>query len=61
MLWPISNATSRARLYCSTVSWEPAKISGSFPSHDPQAVLNSLQGVLGFEQNTVFGRLIVLR
>ena len=37
------------------------RISGSFPSHDPQAVLNSLQGVLGFEQHTVFGRLIVLR
>ena len=37
------------------------RISGSFPSHDPQAVLNSLQGVLGFEQHTVVGRLIVLR
>ena len=37
------------------------RISGSFPSHDPQAVLNSLQGVLGFEQHTVFGRLIALR
>ena len=37
------------------------RISGSFPSHDPRAVLNSLQGVLGFEQHTVFGRLIVLR
>ena len=36
------------------------KISGSFPSQDPQAVLNSLQGVLGFEQHNVFG-LIVLR
>ena len=36
------------------------RISGSFPSHDPQAVLNSLQGVLGFEQHRVFG-LIVLR
>ena len=29
-------------------------------SQDPQAVLNSLQGVLGFEQHNVFG-LIVLR
>jgi len=36
------------------------RISGSFPSQDPQAVLNSLQGVLGFEQHSVFG-LIVLR
>ena len=36
------------------------RISGSFPSKDPQAVLNSLQGVLGFEQHSVFG-LIVLR
>lgn len=36
------------------------KISGSFPSQDPLAVLNSLQGVLGFEQHSVFG-LIVLR
>lgn len=36
------------------------RISGSFPSHDPQAVLNSLQGVLGFEQHRVLG-LIVLR
>ena len=37
------------------------RISGSFPSRDPQAVLNSLQGVLGFEQHNLFGRLIVLR
>ena len=36
------------------------RISGSFPSKDPQAVLNSLQGVLGFEQHSAFG-LIVLR
>ena len=36
------------------------RISGSFPSKDPQAVLNSLQGVLGFEQHKMFG-LIVLR
>ena len=37
------------------------RISGSFPSQDPQAVLDSLQGVLGFEQHQVLGRLIVLR
>lgn len=36
------------------------RISGSFPSQDPQAVINSLQGVLGFEQHTLFGRVIVL-
>lgn len=37
------------------------KVSGSFPSKDPQAVLNSLQGVLGFEQHRVLGRLIILQ
>ncbi|KQB53128.1 sugar ABC transporter substrate-binding protein [Pseudomonas endophytica] len=37
------------------------RISGSFPSQDPQAVINSLQGVLGFEQHNAFGRVIVLR
>jgi transmembrane sensor len=37
------------------------RISGSFPSKDPQAVLSSLQGVLGFEQHNVMGRLIILR
>ncbi len=37
------------------------RISGSFPNSDPQAVLNSLSGVLGFEQHKVLGRLIVLR
>ncbi|VVM59959.1 hypothetical protein PS662_01258 [Pseudomonas fluorescens] len=36
------------------------RVSGSFPGKDPQAVLNSLQGVMGFEQHTV-GRLIILR
>lgn len=36
------------------------RISGSFPSHDPQAVLASLQGLLGFEQNRL-GSLIILR
>ncbi|MFJ2465304.1 FecR family protein [Pseudomonas sp. NPDC087615] len=37
------------------------KVSGSFPSRDPQAVLSSLQGVLGFEQHQVLGQLIILR
>ena len=37
------------------------RVSGSFPSKDPQAVLSSLQGVLGFEQTQVFGHLIFLR
>jgi transmembrane sensor len=37
------------------------RVSGSFPSKDPQAVLNSLQGVLEFEQHQVLGRLIILR
>ncbi|MBC2691205.1 FecR domain-containing protein [Pseudomonas kielensis] len=36
------------------------RISGSFPSHDPQAVLASLQEVLGFQQNHL-GNLIILR
>ncbi|WP_017904235.1 FecR family protein [Pseudomonas asplenii] len=37
------------------------RISGSFPNRDPQAVLDSLQGVLGFEQHSLLGRVIVLR
>jgi transmembrane sensor len=37
------------------------KVSGSFPSKDPHAVLNSLQGVMGFEQHQVLGHLIILR
>ncbi len=37
------------------------RVSGSFPSRDPQAVLSSLQGVLGFEQHQVLGHLIILR
>ena len=37
------------------------KVSGSFPSKDPQAVLNSLQGVMGFEQHQLLGHLIILR
>ncbi|WP_454839123.1 FecR family protein [Pseudomonas hormoni] len=36
------------------------RISGSFPGKDPQAVLSSLQGVMGFEQHSV-GPLIILR
>ncbi|KAF2407903.1 FecR family protein [Pseudomonas antarctica] len=37
------------------------RVSGSFPSKDPQAVLNALQAVLGFEQHNLLGRMIVLR
>jgi len=37
------------------------RVSGSFPSKDPQAVLNALQAVLGFEQHNLLGRLIVVR
>jgi transmembrane sensor len=37
------------------------RVSGSFPSKDPQAVLSSLQGALGFEQHRVLGQLIILR
>ncbi|WP_339465840.1 MULTISPECIES: FecR family protein [unclassified Pseudomonas] len=37
------------------------KVSGSFPSRDAQAVLSSLQGVLGFEQHQVLGQLIIVR
>ena len=37
------------------------KVSGSFPSKDPQAVLSSLQGVMGFELHQVLGHLIILR
>ena len=37
------------------------RVSGSFPSQDPAAVLNALQAVLGFEQHTLLGRMIVLR
>nr|WP_276536270.1 FecR family protein [Pseudomonas migulae] len=36
------------------------RVSGSFPSKNPQAVLSSLQGVMGFEQQAV-GHLIILR
>lgn len=37
------------------------RISGSFPNKDPRAVLDSLQGALGFEQHSLLGRVIVLR
>ncbi|MFJ2536925.1 FecR family protein [Pseudomonas sp. NPDC087614] len=37
------------------------KVSGSFPSRDAQAVLSSLQSVLGFEQHQVLGQLIIVR
>jgi len=37
------------------------KVSGSFPSKDPLAVLDSLQGVLGFEQHRLLGHLVILR
>ena len=37
------------------------RVSGSFPSKDPLAVLNALQAVLGFEQHRLLGRVIVLR
>ncbi|MHC8404100.1 FecR family protein [Pseudomonas sp. TMB3-21] len=36
------------------------RVSGSFPGKDPQAVLNSLQGVLGFEQHRL-GPMIIVR
>jgi transmembrane sensor len=36
------------------------RVSGSFPSQDPQAVLGSLQGVMGFERDSL-GSLIILR
>lgn len=37
------------------------RVSGSFPSKDPQAVLNALQAVLGFEQHSLLDRVIVVR
>lgn len=36
-------------------------VSGSFPSHDPLAVLAALKSVVGFEQYEAFGRVIVIR
>ncbi|SHM02364.1 FecR family protein [Phytopseudomonas punonensis] len=37
------------------------RVSGSFASQDPQAILDALQGVVGFEQHKLLGRLIILR
>jgi transmembrane sensor len=37
------------------------RVSGSFPSKDPQAVLNALQTVLGFEQHNLLGKVIIVR
>ncbi|MFJ5299569.1 FecR family protein [Pseudomonas sp. NPDC088368] len=37
------------------------KVSGSFPSKDPVAVLAALKSVVGFEQYEAFGRVIVIR
>ena len=37
------------------------RVSGSFASQDPQAILDALQGVVGFEQHELLGRLIILR
>ncbi|WP_285427799.1 FecR family protein [Pseudomonas sp. lyk4-R2A-8] len=37
------------------------RVSGSFPSKDPQAVLNALQAVLGFQQHSLLDRVIVVR
>ncbi|KRP41999.1 FecR family protein [Pseudomonas poae] len=37
------------------------RVSGSFPSKDPAAVLTALQAVLGFEQHSLLGRVIVVR
>lgn len=37
------------------------RVSASFASQDPQAILDALQGVVGFEQHRVLGRLIILR
>jgi transmembrane sensor len=37
------------------------KVSGSFPSKDPQAVLAALKSVVGFDQYEALGRVIVIR
>lgn len=37
------------------------RVSGSFASHDPLAILDALQSVVGFEQHRVLGRLVILR
>ncbi|WP_258050682.1 FecR family protein, partial [Pseudomonas aeruginosa] len=36
-------------------------VSGSFRSDDPEAALKSLQAVLGYRQQILFGRLVVIR
>lgn len=36
------------------------RVTGSFPSADPRAALNSLQAVIGFQQRELFGRVIVV-
>ncbi|WKN22957.1 FecR family protein [Azotobacter vinelandii] len=36
------------------------RVTGSFPSADPHAVLDSLQAVLGFRQRELLGRVIVI-
>lgn len=37
------------------------RISGSFPSNDPAAVLDSLKAVVGFQQHELLGRVMILR
>lgn len=37
------------------------RVSGSFPSHDPQAALDSLQAVVGFRQQHLLGRFVLIR
>jgi len=37
------------------------RVSGSFPSTEPLLALNSLQAVLGFQQDILLGRLVILR
>ena len=61
MWWRICGAITPGGSCCSTMNWPSATVSGSFPSKNPQAVLSSLQGVLGFEQHQVLGHLIILR
>ncbi|WP_349571319.1 FecR family protein [Azotobacter salinestris] len=36
------------------------RVTGSFPSADPHAVLNALQALLGFRQRELLGRVIVI-
>ncbi|MCJ1886395.1 FecR family protein [Pseudomonas sp. LA21] len=37
------------------------RVSGSFPSADPQAALDSLQAVVGFRQQALLGRFVLIR